>query len=396
MARVILKHGHVQAVWAGHPWVYAQAVQRVEGDPEDGDVVDVVNERDQFLGRGFYSSRSAITVRILARSPRDVVDAGFLRSAVQRAASRRARLMGLPSAGTTGYRLIHAEGDGLPGLIADRYGDVLAVQFTAKGMKLREQVVLDALGEILAPKAVVEIPEDEFQEIEGFTAARLPVRGRYVAPARFEESGLAYEVDVLVGQKTGFYFDQRENRKLLTRLVKGRRVLDVCCYVGAFAITAAKAGAAEVDGVDSGASVLLPAQHHAELNHVADRVRFQREDARKFLDDAAAERRSWDVVVLDPPKFARRRGDVERALDRQYRPLNAAAFRVVAPGGILVTCSCSARVRPDDFLRMVGLAASEAGRTARVLALRRAGPDHPVPPAFLEGHYLKCAFVEVD
>jgi len=398
VARVVLRgaKGHVLAVWAGHPWVFAQAVLRVEGRAADGDVVEVADEGGRLLGSGFYSSRSAIAVRMLTRETVDVVDAAFFRAAVSRAVHRRQRLMGLPGPHTTGYRLVHAEGDGLPGLIADRYGDVLVVQFTSLGMKRHQDVVLDALGELLRPRAILETSDEEVQKLEGFEAARLPVRGRYEPPAAFEESGIPYAVDPLVGQKTGFYFDQRENRKLLARLVRGQRVLDVCCYVGAFALTCAKAGATEVDGVDSSVQALLAAQRHAEYAHVVDRVRFHKSDARAYLEQAARSRKTWDVVVVDPPKYARRQGDVEKALKGRYLPLNTAALRVVSSGGLLVTCSCSARVRPDHFLRTIGLAAAEAGRTTRVLAVRGAGPDHPVPPAFAEGQYLKCVFLEVD
>ncbi|MBI5502143.1 MAG: class I SAM-dependent rRNA methyltransferase [Deltaproteobacteria bacterium] len=398
MARVVLRgsKGHVLAVWAGHPWVFAQAVLRVEGRAADGDVVEVVDEGGRLLGSGFYSSRSAIAVRTLTRGPADQVDDAFLHAAVSRAVHRRKRLMGLPGPQTTGYRLVHAEGDGLPGLIADRYGDVVTVQFTSLGMKRREQVVLDTLGELLRPRAILETVDEEVQKLEGFESQRLPVRGRWEAPAVFEESGITYAVDPLSAQKTGFYFDQRENRKLLARLVRGQRVLDCCCYVGAFGIACAKAGAIEVDGVDTSLPALAAAQRHAELAHVADRVRFHKSDARPFLEQAQRAKRTWDVVIVDPPKYARRQGDVEKALKGKYLPLNTQALRVVSPGGLLVTCSCSARVRPDHFLRTVGLAAAQAGRSTRVLALRGAGPDHPVPPAFVEGAYLKCVFLEVD
>ncbi len=385
----------MQPVWAGHPWVYAEAVAHIEGSAEDGDIVDVVDEWRNFLGRGFYSSRSAIGVRILSRSRSGVVDDAFIRAAVHRAVERRRSLMGMPDARTTGFRLVNAEGDGLPGLIVDRYADVVVVQFAALGMKRREHVVLDALGEMLRPRAMIEMGDEDFQRIEGFTAARRTVRGQFEPPVVFEEAGTAYAVDPLAGQKTGFYFDQRENRRLLARLAKGKRVLDLFCYVGGFGIAAARAGAAEVDGVDSSATALLAAQNNAELNRVADRVRFHGGNARRFLVQAAEARRTWDVVVLDPPKFARRTGDVRKALTKAYAPLNAAAMRVVAPGGLLVTCSCSGRVRPDHFLRMLGMAAGTAGREARLLALRGAGPDHPVPPSFTEGQYLKCAFLEV-
>jgi 23S rRNA (cytosine1962-C5)-methyltransferase len=398
VARVVLRgsKGHVLAVWAGHPWVFAQAVLRVDGRAADGDVVEVADEQNKLLGSGFYSSRSAIAVRMLTRLPAETVDEPFLRAAVSRAVHRRQRLMGLPGPHTTGYRLVHAEGDGLPGLIADRYGDILVIQFTSLGMKRHEAVVLDALGELLRPRAILEVPDEEVQKLEGFAAAKLPVRGRYESPAVFEESGITYAVDPLSGQKTGFYFDQRENRKLLARLVRGQRVLDLCCYVGAFALTCAKAGATEVDAVDTSAPALLAAQRHAELAHVSDRVRFHKSDVRAFLDQAAKARKTWDVVILDPPKFARRQGDVEKALKGRYLPLNAAALRVVSGNGLFVTCSCSGRVRPDSFLRTIGLAAAHAGRSTRVLAVRGAGPDHPVPPAFAEGNYLKCIFLEVD
>src|SRR5882762_10357603 len=288
MPTVHLKPGHVQPVWAGHPWIYAQAIQRMDGGATAGDEVSVVDPRGNLLGRGFYSPGSSIPVRLLVRDADTPIDPPFFRSRLEHAMSWRARL-GLPKDDgekTTGYRLVHAEGDGLPGLIVDRLGDVLAVQFLTSGMKRREDVVLSALEQILAPRAIVDRTPAPIAKHEGFSPNTGIVRGHEVTGFSFFERGLAFRIPFELGQKTGYYFDQRGLRARVERLAHGRRVLDAYSFVGPFALAAARGGATEVHAVDESALALEIGAECARANGLAERVTFVKADARKALRDA--------------------------------------------------------------------------------------------------------------
>jgi 23S rRNA (cytosine1962-C5)-methyltransferase len=232
----------VQPVWAGHPWVYAQAVDRVEGGATAGDEVSVVDPRGNLLGRGFYTPGSAIPVRLLVRDAKTHLDAGFFRARVEQAVGLRASL-GLPSEQTSGLRLIHAEGDGLPGLIVDRYGDTLAVQLGTIGMKHREALVHEALSAVIAPRTILDRTSVQMAKMEGFEPSAGVVRGEETRALEFVERGLRFRIPLELGQKTGFYFDQRSLRARVEQLAHGKRVLDAYAYVGAFAIAAARGGA---------------------------------------------------------------------------------------------------------------------------------------------------------
>lgn len=252
-ATVRLKPGHVQPVWMGHPWVYAQAIERVEGGATAGDEVRVVDPRGNVLGRGFYSPGSAIPVRLLVRDETTHLDAAFFRSRIERALHLRASL-GLPNAHTTGFRLVHAEGDGLPGLIVDRFDDVLAVQLGTIGLKLRESEIFDALWSLAGPRAILDRTSGQTAKTEKFTVASGVVRGDESLKAlAFLERDLRFEVPLELGQKTGFYFDQRQLRARVEQLAHGRRVLDAYTFIGAFAMAAARGGATEVVAVDESA-----------------------------------------------------------------------------------------------------------------------------------------------
>ncbi len=383
----------------GHPWVYAQAIARMEGSPVAGDTVAVMDPRGNFLGRGYWSPESAIPVRILTRN-RDVVPEGdFLRGKIAAAAAWRRAALGLPSADTTGYRLVNAEGDGLPGLVADVFGDAVSVQFLTAGMKRRQDVILDALLATVGARTALEVASVRHQKLEGFTAREGVVRGDEATALRFLERGLPMAVaapgQTGAGQKTGYYFDQRENRAMVEGLSAGRRVLDVFSYVGGFALGAARGGATTVLAVDSSAPALEAGARNAESAGLADRVLWRRGDARKVLLEAESAGERYDLVVLDPPKLAHHAREVTDALGH-YRKLNAAAVRVLAPGGLLVTCSCSGSVAVDEFLRAVAGGARDAGREAMVLRVNGASADHPCPAAFPEGRYLKCALARVE
>jgi 23S rRNA (cytosine1962-C5)-methyltransferase len=393
MPRIVLKPGHVQPVWAGHPWVYAQAVDRVEGGAAPGDEVDVVDPRGNFLGRGLYSPRSAIPVRLYTRSAARRIDVALLERRLERAITRR-RALGLPSAETTAYRVVHAEGDALPGLIVDRYGDVLVVQFATIGIKRRERDVLDGLSRLLAPRAIVDRSSERTARLEGFEAGSGVVEGdATLAELDFLERGLRWRIPLSVGQKTGFYLDQRELRARIERLAAGRSVFDAFCFVGAFALAAARGGAQRVVAVDESALALEIGAECARLNGLSGRVVFERARAEAALTRAGTERR-FELVVVDPPKLAPTRASRQRGAD-VLRRLAAAGCRATAPGGLLLACSCSAALGLEALARSVALGARDAAVDATVLERHFQGPDHPTPAAFAEGVYLSALLIEV-
>jgi 23S rRNA (cytosine1962-C5)-methyltransferase len=399
MARVRLKSGHVLPVWSGHPWVYAQAIERVDGAPAAGDVVSVVDARDQVLGRGYWSPGSAIPVRILSRDPEEALDGAFLARRLDEAARVRREWLGLPgpdAAGreTDGYRLVHAEGDRLPGLVVDVFGDVAAVQLLTIGMKLREEVIFGEVARVTGCRTIVESPSERSQRLEGFETSARVARGPDVDALRFRERGLSFEIPIGAAQKTGFYFDQRDNRAWLERLCAGKRVLDAFSYVGAFALAAARGGAERVLAIDASAAAVGAAAVIARQNGLADRIEHTRADVKRTLPELAAAGERFDVVIVDPPKLVPTARHLESGR-KAYRRLNATAARLVRDGGLLVSCSCSSAMRPGDFLRTVGTAARDAGRQALLLHLGAQGADHPVPAAFPEGRYLKCAFLRI-
>jgi 23S rRNA (cytosine1962-C5)-methyltransferase len=392
-ARLVLKPGHVKPVWAGHPWVYAQAIASVDGSPAAGDVVEVADSQGHRLGRGFWSPGSAIPVRLVTRGD-EALDEDALARRIAAACALRARLT-LPDEATDGFRLVHAEGDSLPGLIVDRYGDSACVQLLTIGMKRREEAIFDALAALPGIARVLEVPGGDGQRKEGIDAALRVVRGPVVEELAFRERGLAYRVPLALLQKTGFYFDQRENRARVETLARGARVLDACTYLGAFALAAARGGATSVVAVDRAAPLLAHAEALAVTNGLGGRIAWRQADVRRDLAAFAAAGERYELVVLDPPKLAPTSRHLEQARPA-YEGLNAAALRLVAAGGILATCSCSAAMGAEELLRTVAIAARRAQREVRLLALGHQAPDHPTPPAFPEGRYLTCAFLAVD
>jgi 23S rRNA (cytosine1962-C5)-methyltransferase len=392
-ATVRLKPGHVQPVWAGHPWVYAQAIERVEGGATRGDEVSVLDPRGNLLGRGFYSPGSAIPVRLLVRDAETRIDGAFFRDRAQRALDVRHE-MHIPTKETTGYRLVHAEGDGLPGLIVDRFDDVLVTQFLSFGMKAREGLVLEALQQVIKPRAIVDRTPLQVAKAEGFTAAIGVVRGEDVRELAFKERGLSYKLPLELGQKTGFYFDQRGLRARVEQLARGKRVLDTYAYVGAFAMAAARGGAESVLAVDESAVAIEVASECARANALESKIRFSKEDARRALQQAGNEG-GYDLVVVDPPRLAPTRSAREAALVA-YSKLAEAGCRATKPGGLLVLCSCSAAVDLGALTRALANGALRANVTATVLERYFQGADHPVNAAFGEGLYLKALVTRID
>jgi 23S rRNA (cytosine1962-C5)-methyltransferase len=391
MRTVRLKAGHVQPVWAGHPWVYAQAIDWIEGGATAGDEVTVLDPKQNFLGRGFYSPGSAIPIRILVRDATTPLDGAFFRGQIDRAIALRAAL-GLPSDETTGHRLVHAEGDGLPGLIVDRFGDVLSVQFSTFGMKAREGLIFEALTEKLAPRAIVDRTANGPAASEGFLPSRGVVRGEEVAALELKERGLSFRIPMDIGQKTGFYFDQRPLRARVEHISRGKRVLDAYSFVGTFAMAAARGGASKVVAVDESAIALEVGAECARLNGLESHIEFVKHDARKVLSEAQG---GYDVVVCDPPRLAPTRGSRDNAL-LAYSKLAEHACHAVAPGGVLVYCSCSAAVDLFALTRALATGARRANVQATVFERGFQGADHPAPAAFPEGIYLKWVMARIE
>ncbi|MCC6554282.1 MAG: class I SAM-dependent rRNA methyltransferase [Polyangiaceae bacterium] len=397
MPIVTLKPGHVRPVWTGHPWIFAQAIARIEGGAVAGDEVVVIDPQGGILGRGLYTPGSAIPVRMYTREDAPI-DAALFRRRIERAIAHR-RDLGLPGRApgheTDAFRLVHAEGDGLPGLIVDVFGDVLSVQIGTIGVKLREGVIFDALHAALSPRAIIDRTPPGTARMEGFEPGAGVVRGdASVDTLRFVERGLRYAIPLSLGQKTGFYLDQRTLRTRVEQLAHGRRVLDLFSFVGTFAMAAARGGAREVVAVDESATALEVGAECARANGLFERITFVRDDARKALARASRPE-PFDLVICDPPKLAASRAAREGALPA-YRRLAAGACRAARPGGVVVICSCSSAVGLDDLTRALALGARDARMQAVVFDRHFQGADHPVPAAFPEGLYLKSLIARVD
>ena len=404
--RIVLKSGRVQPIWQGHPWVFTGAVDRVEGHPAPGDCVTVVDPKGQPLGWGVFHPRSQIQVRMISSVHEGVAAdlssetgvAALLQQRIAQAAAIRQRL-GLPSDQTTAFRLVHAEGDRLPGLTVDWYQGVAVVQFTTLGMKRRQAAIVDALRQLPSPwalDAIVETVVPRFAQMEGFEATP----GVLYARSGFQlgsgllglESGISFWISPLEGQKTGLFVDQRDNRLQFAQAVQGLHVLDVCSYTGGFALQALRRGARSAVCVDASEKALSQLAENAARNQLPA-VQCVQSDAFDFL--SALPPQSQEAIVLDPPKFAYAAKDVNTALSA-YRRWNAAAFRAARPGAVVATCSCSQRVDVPSFQRMLAAAAVDAKRQVRLLSMGRQAPDHPILPAFPEGDYLKFALLYVE
>jgi len=390
MATVFLKPEREVRLRSGHLWIFAGEIARIDGKVEDGDVVDVRAYRGRWVGRGFLNRRSSLTVRLLTHRPEEIDEGFFRRRLADAWASRRRMLLGTLDA----CRVVSAEGDLLPGLIVDRYGDVLVIQTLSLGMDVRKALLVDLLSELLAPAAVYERNDPHVRTLEGLAQQVGWLRGERDPIVEIHEGPARFLVDVAGGQKTGFFLDQRENRLTASALVKDGDVYDAFCYTGAFAIYAALGGAKSVTAVDSSADALHLARRNADLNGVAERCRLVEGnvfDELRRLADAGAH---FDAVILDPPAFARSKETLSRALGG-YKEINLRALKLLRPGGVLVTCSCSFHMTAALLQSVVAEAALDAKRDVRLVEARGHARDHPVHPAMPETRYLTCLVCEV-
>ncbi len=371
--------------WArtGHPWIYRDDLRECSAEP--GAIVPVRRPGGGIVGWAAYGDRSRIALRFVARGPA-APGAGLLRERLEAAALLR----GSSVQGSTAYRLVSSEADGLPGLVVDRYGEVFSMQNSSPAAERWKEEVADWLLERFAARAIVERNEGAVRDLEGLERRSGVLRGSLPEETWVEEGGVRYAVDVLGGQKTGGFLDQRENRMRLRELASGV-VLDAFAYEGLFGLHALAGGARRVVCLESAARCEEPARRNFAANGWGDCMEWVRANAFEFLRE---ERGGFDVVVLDPPAFAKNRAEIAGAL-RGYREINLRAMKALTPGGLLVSCSCSSNVRPEAFLEVLREAAGDAGRRVLLLEFRGQSRDHPVLLTLPESRYLKCAFLQV-
>jgi len=386
--KIRLKAGREKSLLRRHPWIYSGAIDKIHGSPCSGDSVEVRASDGRFLAWAAWSPQSQIRARVWSFEEADVPGPALLRDRIEQALVLR-RALALQGV-TNAMRLVHGEADRLPGLIVDRYGDTLVAQVLSAGIERWRDVLADSLIEQTGCARIYERSDADVRELEGLPARTGAMRGDAPAvPLEIVEHGLCYAVDVIGGQKTGFYLDQRDNRNRIRELASGREVLNCFCYTGGFSIGALAGGALSVVSVDSSGPALELARRNARANGFdAPRAEWIEADIFRYLRDARSQGRSFDLIVLDPPKFA----PTERhapAAARAYKDINLNALKLLRPGGMLATFSCSGGVSADLFQKIVAGATADAGVSATILDRFHASPDHAVLLEFPEGEYLK-------
>ena len=385
-----LKPGEADRPLAGHPWIYRNEVAAVPAGLEPGGLVDVIDHRGRFVGRGYANPASVILARLLTWRE-EPIDEAWLTGRISRAIDLRGRLRPDGAA----CRLLFSEGDGLPGLIVDRYGELLVVQALTAGVDRLLPVIVPILENLCRPAAILARHEVAARKQEGLVQEKRWLAGRHDGTVKIRFLGFELTVDCLNGQKTGLYLDQADNYALVDRLSRGVRVLDGACYTGLWALHAARAGAAEVIGIDLSEEALAAARAHAAANGLADRCRFVAGNLFDELKRRSDGSERFDLVILDPPSFVRSRARVADAL-RGYKEINLRAMKLLRPGGLLLTCSCSYHLQPELFRALLLEAAVDVGRPARLLAWRGQALDHPSLLAVEETDYLKCALLQIE
>jgi 23S rRNA (cytosine1962-C5)-methyltransferase len=399
MTQLLLKPGRERSLFRRHPWIFEGAVDHLEGRARPGDTVDVIAANGACVARAAWSPQSQIRARVWSFDPHEIVDDAFFKRRVAAAVERRLSMPQL--AGQEGMRLLHGESDGLPGVIADRYGDTICLQLTAAGSDKWRKAIVGALVKATGVARIYERSDSDVRKLEGLEPVTGWVHGEAPdIPLSIDENGVRLGVDVVAGHKTGFYLDQRDNRLLTRALAKDKSVLNCFCYTGGFSLQALAGGAASVLSIDSSGPALAGARANMALNAAnplfeTSRAEWLEGDVFEALRTFRKEGRTFDLIVLDPPKFAPSAAHAERAA-RAYKDINLHGFRLLNPGGYLLTYSCSGGIGLELFQKIVAGAAVDAGRDARILQRLSAGPDHPVALHFPEGEYLKGLLVQVD
>ncbi|HEX4506366.1 MAG TPA: class I SAM-dependent rRNA methyltransferase [Alphaproteobacteria bacterium] len=389
---VRLQPRHDARLRHGHPWAYSNEIMmdaEAKAIPP-GTPVTLTTAGGERLGAGWFNPHTLIAARVLTADTDTVIDRAFYAGRIAAAVRLRERLYPEPY-----YRLVHAEADGLPSVVIDRMGDVLVVQLNAAGPNLAEQDIVGALVELLNPSAIVLKNDSPARNLEGLALETRLVHGELSGPVELRENGARFLIDPMEGQKTGWFYDQRDSRAFVARFAAGRSVLDAYCYGGGFGIAAAMAGAQSVTLLDRSAGALEAAGRSAALNGVGERCTVRQQEVFEALAEMAEAKQTFDVVIVDPPAFAKSRKDIPTAV-KGYRKLVRQAVALVPPGGILFAASCSHNVGVPEFSDAVARGLADAGRTGRVLRTAGAGPDHPVHPMLPESAYLKSLTLALD
>jgi 23S rRNA (cytosine1962-C5)-methyltransferase len=387
--QVFLKPKRAQPFFGRHPWVFAGAIDRIDGTPDDGAVVDLRSHVGNFVARGLFNSQSKIRVRLYSWDESVPLDREFFQNRLQRAIDLRHTVLKLNCHADAAYRIAFSEADILSGLVVDRYGEWATVQFNALGMAARQQMIGELLMKLLGVKGVYRRTEKGIPKLEGFTLLDGPLCGESPPPELIvTENGLKFAVNLTEGQKTGFYLDQRDNRAAVAKFCGGKRVLDAFSYSGGFGVYAAAAGASEVECVDASEAAIMLAMRNAELNGLTQ-ISFVKNDVFHHLDELVKAGRKFDVVVLDPPKFARDKHSLPQAL-RGYRRLVQQGLKLLDRDGMLVKCCCTGLISMTDLEDLIAQTAIDEKRDFQLLDRRGAALDHPVSVTCREGTYLKC------
>lgn len=389
MAKVFLSKNRSKRIEHGHPWVFKTEIQRIEGDFNPGDIVEVLNFRGKFLGRGYINPKSQIAVRFLTEDKHEEIDREFFKRRILNALIYRQNL------GFTGsYRVVYGESDFLPALIVDKFEDVLVIQTLALGIDLYKSAIVDVLKEIFNPRGIYERNDVPVRELEGLPQQKGCLYGEFNPVVIIEENGLKFYVDVENGQKTGYFLDQKQNRRAIASIVKNADVLECFCYTGSFALCAAHYGAKSVLAYDASKEAVELARKNAMLNGLSDLCHFSEGNAFDVLRQFYNEGRKFDVVILDPPAFAKNRHALDNAV-RGYKEINLRGLKLLKPGGYLVTSSCSHHVSEDLFWDIIESAAFDAKKKLRLVESRTQSADHPILVSAEETRYLKFLILQV-
>ncbi len=390
LAKVLIRKGAQHRVENGHPWVYQTEIDYIDGDFNPGDIVDVYNYRHKFIGRGYINPKSQIIIRIMSRK-QETIDRNFIKSRIEQAWLYRKKFLAEPEF----CRLIHGEADFLPALIIDKFGKYFVVQTLSLGIEQYKDIIVSVLQELFDPEGIFERNDVGVRELEGLECKKGFLQGRFSTMIEVMENGLIFEADIENGQKTGFFYDQRDNRRLIQPVAKQAEVLDCFCHTGSFAVHAAVYGAKHITAVDISEHAIEMAKRNADKNKVSNKCDFQVANAFDFLREQTQAKNSYDLVILDPPAFAKTRSAIEGAA-RGYKEINLRGLKLVKPGGYLVTCSCSHHMDRELFKAIVVDAARDARKTIRQIEYTSQAKDHPILPSAPETEYLKFLMVQVQ
>lgn len=388
-ANVFIRKGAQHRVESGHPWVYRTEIDCIEGDFKPGDIVNVCNYKQRFIGRGYINPRSQITVRLLTREQEDI-DRAFFKKRIETAWEYRQKFINEPEY----CRLIYGEADFLPALIVDKFGPYLVVQTLALGIDVHKETIVSILDEMFNPEGIFERNDVPVRKLEGLEMKKGYLKGNFNPRIIVNENGIPFYADIENGQKTGFFYDQRENRAFLRHIVGGAEVLDCFCHTGSFAVHSAIYGAKKVTSIDISEDAIDLARKNAEMNSVGHICDFRVDNAFDALRTMSDDGQQFDVVILDPPAFTKSRSSLEGAA-RGYKEINLRGLKMVRPGGYLVTCSCSYHMDRELFKAIVVDAARDTKRIIREVEYRTQAKDHPILPAAAETEYLKFLVVQV-